>query len=375
MAKPQVTLTFAGDSTQLERTFDNVGSSARSMSSDVGASSSTIRDSGDAFDRAGEGADGAESKAQGFSDTLTGTKDLMGGVGEIARGNLFEGFVMAGQGVADLAGGMATFLIPAIKNFTASSLANAVQMVKTTATTTAHKVATLASTVATKAATVAQKALNLVLRANPIGLVITAIVALVAIFITAYKKSETFRNIVKGALDAVKNAATSLWNGIKSVMERIGRIASSTGRAVVNGFNGVVDFFRNLPRNIGSFFSNIGDVISRPFKAAFEAVKRFWNDNVGGKGFTVPSWIPGIGGKEFRIPRFHTGGIVPGAPGSESLALLQAGERVTPAGRAGAATVIELRSSGSRMDDLLLEILRRSIRVKGGNVQVVLGAS
>lgn len=36
-------------------------------------------------------------------------------------------------------------------------------------------------------------------------------------------------------------------------------------------------------------------------------------------------------------------------------------------------TVIEISSGGSRMDDLLLELLRRAIRVKGGNVQVVLG--
>lgn len=35
--------------------------------------------------------------------------------------------------------------------------------------------------------------------------------------------------------------------------------------------------------------------------------------------------------------------------------------------------VIELKSSGNRTDDMLLEILRGAIRVKGGNVQVVLG--
>ncbi|MDT0377224.1 hypothetical protein RM572_00340 [Streptomyces sp. DSM 42041] len=41
-------------------------------------------------------------------------------------------------------------------------------------------------------------------------------------------------------------------------------------------------------------------------------------------------------------------------------------------GRGGTA-VLEIRSGGSRMDDLLLELLRRAIRVRGGNVQVVLG--
>jgi hypothetical protein len=50
---------------------------------------------------------------------------------------------------------------------------------------------------------------------------------------------------------------------------------------------------------------------------------------------------------------------------------LHRGEAVTPAG--GPRVVIELRSSGSKLDDLLMEALRRSIRVKGGNVQAVIG--
>lgn len=40
----------------------------------------------------------------------------------------------------------------------------------------------------------------------------------------------------------------------------------------------------------------------------------------------------------------------------------------------GGPTVLEIRSSGSRVDDLILEILREAIRVKGGDVQLVLGS-
>jgi phage-related minor tail protein len=50
----------------------------------------------------------------------------------------------------------------------------------------------------------------------------------------------------------------------------------------------------------------------------------------------------------------------------------------TPVGGAAAAsrtstTVLELRSSGSRVDDLLLELLRGAVRSRGGDVQLVLG--
>ena len=48
-------------------------------------------------------------------------------------------------------------------------------------------------------------------------------------------------------------------------------------------------------------------------------------------------------------------------------------EHLKPTNGAG-ATVIEIHSGGSRLDDALVEILRKSIRVKGGNVQVVLGS-
>jgi hypothetical protein len=39
----------------------------------------------------------------------------------------------------------------------------------------------------------------------------------------------------------------------------------------------------------------------------------------------------------------------------------------------GGVATIEIKSSGSRIDDMLLEILRKSVRVRGGNVQLVIG--
>ncbi|MGI8682076.1 MAG: phage tail tape measure protein [Mycobacteriales bacterium] len=90
----------------------------------------------------------------------------------------------------------------------------------TTAATIRQRVATVASTVATKVAAVAtkgmaiaQRVLNLAMRANPIGLVITALLLLGTGLVVAYKKSETFRKIVDGALSAVTNAgeATVGW--------------------------------------------------------------------------------------------------------------------------------------------------------------------
>lgn len=75
-----------------------------------------------------------------------------------------------------------------------------------TAVTKGGIVATKAQAVASKAAAAAQWVLNAAMSANPIGLVIAAIALLVAGFILAYKKSETFRNIVKAVMKAARDA-------------------------------------------------------------------------------------------------------------------------------------------------------------------------
>jgi hypothetical protein len=81
-----------------------------------------------------------------------------------------------------------------------------------TATWTALQTAAKAATVAW---TFAQQRLNLALLANPIGLIVVAIGALVAAFVLAYTRSETFRKLVTGALDAVKDAAVAVFDWLK----------------------------------------------------------------------------------------------------------------------------------------------------------------
>ena len=73
--------------------------------------------------------------------------------------------------------------------------------------------------VATTAWTAVQWLLNAALNANPIGVITVAIAALVAGIILAYKHSETFRNIVHGALSAVTDAAHALGAAFSAVVD------------------------------------------------------------------------------------------------------------------------------------------------------------
>lgn len=72
-----------------------------------------------------------------------------------------------------------------------------------------------------KAYTGVQWLLNAAMAANPITLVVIAIVALVAVIVIAWKRSETFRRIVLGAWAAIKKATAATWGAIKHAISAV----------------------------------------------------------------------------------------------------------------------------------------------------------
>ena len=74
---------------------------------------------------------------------------------------------------------------------------------------------------AAEGASVAQAALNAVMAANPIGIVVTAIAALVAAFVTAYKTNDEFREKVDAAWDAIKSKIQAVTDWIKQRMDEL----------------------------------------------------------------------------------------------------------------------------------------------------------
>ena len=96
-----------------------------------------------------------------------------------------------------------------------SSAAMAAQRVIVTLLTVgyrAYRAAIVAAGIAARGFAIIMRVVNTVMRLNPIGLVITALVLLGAALVTAYKKSETFRDIVDKAFTAVKDAAGEVVN-------------------------------------------------------------------------------------------------------------------------------------------------------------------
>lgn len=196
--------------------------------------------------------------------------------------------------------------------------------------------------------TAAQWLWNIAQLASPTTWIVLAIVALVAIIVVIATKTTWFQTIWKKSWGWIKDAASNVW-----------------------------EWMKKLPDRLKGVFSKAASFISAPFRSAFNGIADAWNNTVGRLHWTIPWWVPWpLGGRNIdapTLPKFHKGGTVPGAPGSEMMAILQAGETVTPAGQSSGA-VIEIRSGGSQLDDLLVDVLSRAVSRRGGNVQLVLGS-
>lgn len=119
-----------------------------------------------------------------------------------------------------------TTLVAGVKTLSATMYASAKAFAVSTAAFVKNKVATLALSAAQKVVTIATNAwkaaqvvLNVILTANPIGLVITAIGALVAAVIYAYNNCESFRKIVDKVWEAIKPLATAIMDGLAKAFE------------------------------------------------------------------------------------------------------------------------------------------------------------
>lgn len=206
--------------------------------------------------------------------------------------------------------------------------------------------------------TAAQWLWNAALTANPIGLIIVAIAALVGAFIYLWNNSEGFRNFFIGMWESIKNAVS---NAVTWVGDR---------------FSELMGWFSRVGDSIGKVFSGIGDGIKSVFRGAFNFVADVWNSTIGRISITIPDWVPSIGGKSFtapKIPRFHQGTErVPGAPGTEMLAMLQAGEKVIPANQADSSGgKVVFGSDGSDFGDALLAVVMDAVRRSGGDPGVL----
>jgi len=172
-----------------------------------------------------------------------------------------------------------------------------------TAKLVAHGIAMAAVRTATALWTAAQWALNVALNANPISLIIIAIVALIAAIVLLWNNSETFRNIVTGVFQAVWNAIKAVWDWISNNWPLLLAILTGPiGLAVlwiINNWetvkaafalawefikqvwSNVVGWFGSVWNGIVSIFSGVGTWFANMFTGAVNAIRNAWGGITG----------------------------------------------------------------------------------------------
>ena len=126
---------------------------------------------------------------------------------------------------------------------------------------------------ATKIFAGAQKILNLVMSANPIGIVIAAVVALGTAFVLLYKKCEPFRKFINGIGAGIKKGFLAVIEWFKGIPSFFGNLFSKMGEGIKNGFNAVINWFKGLPSFFGNLFSKMGEGIKNGFNAVINWFK------------------------------------------------------------------------------------------------------
>jgi hypothetical protein len=151
-------------------------------------------------------------------------------------------------------------------------------------------------TLGAQIATAAQWLWNAALTANPLGLIVVGIAAVIAIIAILYTKFEGVRKVVDNVFGFIKDVVM-----------------------------GSIDIITTYVQTVLGVYKTI-----------FNTIAKLWNNTIGKLSFEFPSWVPGLGGKGFsvpNIPMLGEGGIV----NSPTLAMIgeRGPEAVIPLSRAG----------------------------------------
>ena len=178
----------------------------------------------------------------------------------------------------------------------------------------------------------AGRILNIVLMANPIGLIIGLIGGLIAAGVWLYQNWDT-----------VKEKAGQLWDWFAQKFPGIATVVQTVIGTAVNSFKTLISVVSSVWERVKAIFSNIIDFVSNVFtgnwSAAWENVKNIFGNvfgalvdlaklpinslinlinkafsSIGSISVDIPDWVPGVGGKTYgfempQIPALATGGI------------------------------------------------------------------
>jgi phage-related minor tail protein len=152
--------------------------------------------------------------------------------------------------------------------------ASAIATGAATLTFSVYRGVILAAAAVTRGYAIAQGILNAVMTANPIGLIITGIAALVALLVVAYNKSDTFRGIVQAAWAGIKAGWDLLWtNALKPGFDALVIALQAIGTAASWLWNTILSpVFSFIGTAAKVLFAIVAVAVIAPLVIAFQAL-------------------------------------------------------------------------------------------------------
>lgn len=103
---------------------------------------------------------------------------------------------------------------------------------------------------------------------NPVGIVVTAIVALGVAFVTAYNHSKTFRDGINAVISGIKNGFSAALSAVNGFFKTVGKFF--TGQ--LGWEKAIAKEFSNIVNTVGKALSTLGSVLKKIGKAAIMAL-------------------------------------------------------------------------------------------------------
>lgn len=142
----------------------------------------------------------------------------------------------------------------------------------------AGKLAMIAYNVGAKLAAAGQAALNLVMSANPIALVVVAILGLVAAFKYAWENSEAFREFWITLWEKIKEVVSSAWEKIKEFFTSAYEKIKSVFDSIATAFTTIKDKITTAVNTLKSTITSVWNSIKTHTTTTFNSIKKFITD-------------------------------------------------------------------------------------------------
>ncbi|MCU7378124.1 phage tail tape measure protein [Clostridiales Family XIII bacterium ASD5510] len=199
-----------------------------------------------------------------------------------------------------------------------------------------------------KAVKSGQTALNTAMKANPAGLIILGITALVSAFVYFWNTSKSFRNFWIGLWNSIKSKVIEGYQAVKPILDMLGGVLKGVLGVAISYimtqlsnlkliFSGLISFisgvftgnWRKAWEGVKSIFAGIfgglSEVVKRPFNAVISLINKAIS-GINEISLDIPDFLGG-GTLGFNIPKipmlaaggFTTGTSIAGEAGTEAV--------------------------------------------------------